>query len=117
MKALTFNDVLKVEDLPVTQVEVKSWGGTVGVRTLRAKERAELERIALDKAGAKDPGKFRRTLLRMSLANPDGTAFLADDAAATALMEKSATAVEFLFEESLRLNAIGQSDVEELEKN
>lgn len=117
MKHLTFADVLAVEDLPVEWVEVPQWGGWIGVRTLRADERAELERQFSKKRPGDDPAAFRRALLKSTLVNQDKSQFLPDEEHARQLMLKSAEAVEMLVEKSLTINGFRQKDVEALEKN
>lgn len=119
MGTLTLDDVLKVEDLPVEDVPMPKWGGSIGARTLRADERAECERIIAKSRqnGSSDPALLRRTLLRFSLVNPDGSAFLKDDAAAKSFMQKNASDVETLVEKVMELAGFRKKDAEELEKN
>lgn len=118
MKALNFNDVLGADDLPIVDVEVPQWGGFVGVRTLRADERAEIEKHFAKKKPSDDPGGFRRLLLKSTLVNPDKTPFIPEgDEYATQFMKKNAEAIETLFEKACELNGFRQKDVEQIEKN
>lgn len=116
-KQLTLTDVLAIDDLPVEWCYIEQWGGSVGVRTLRADERAEIERQFSKKRPGEDPGAFRRVLLLSTLVNADKTPFLPDDECAKAFMKKNAEAVETLVEKALSINGFRAKDVEALEKN
>jgi hypothetical protein len=117
MKALTLEDVLAVEDLPVENVEVAQWGGFIGVRSLRADYKSEIERQFSKKRPGDDPAAFRRALLKATLVNPDKSNFLPTDEAATLFMQKNAEAVEVLVEKAMALNGFREKDVKALEKN
>lgn len=114
MKALTFSEAMKIEDLPLTPIPIPEWNGSVMVRTLRAKEKMELL-LLWEKQ--KDGKTIRIQTLKRTLANPDGSDFLADDLACAAMMEKNNKVVERLFDASLDLNRVDSEKVEELEKN
>lgn len=115
--ALSFAEILAVDDLPCEEIEVPEWKGAVRVRVLRADERSDIERLFIKKKPSDDPGGFRAEILRKTLLDPSGGPLLADDDAARAFMGKSAAAVERLFEAACRLNGFRGEDVEELEGN
>lgn len=117
MGRLKFDAVLQINDLPVHEVEVPQWGGSIGVRTMRADERAGIEKRFSKTKPSDDPGGFRRAILMATLVNEDGSAFLKDEEAAKQLMMKSAEAVEVLFEKACEINGFRQKDVEVVEKN
>jgi hypothetical protein len=117
--ALTREEILGREDLPLEEVPVPEWGGAVWVRTISAAERDAWE--ASTYGDGKGDVRERLANLRARLvclcacsANGDR---LFTDADAGKLGGKSAAAVDRLFDVAQRLNGLGPRDVEELVKN
>lgn len=116
-KALTLNEILALDDLPVQAVEVPQWNGHVLLRTLRADERAELERKFSKRKPSEDPLGFRKALIQATAMTPDGASLVANEEQAAALMAKNSEAVETIFEKALEINGFRKKDITELEKN
>jgi len=115
---LSIEEVLAKEDLPLIEVQIPQWGGSVWVRTMRADERSvmEDEHTASRNGDAVKSGMFRKRLLGRTLANEDGSDWLSPQQL-DQLMTKNAAAVELIVEAALNQNGFGRKDVEELEKN
>lgn len=115
-KDLTFADIVQIEDRAIKQFFVPEWDGNVYIRVMSAKERSEVEDLFTAMKSNQNSGKFRKELLRRTWVNADGTVMFVDDAVAQHLMGKSAIAIERIFEESCRLNAFLEKDVDTLKK-
>jgi hypothetical protein len=117
---LTAEQLLQPDDLPVEEVRVPEWGGSVHVRTLRADERDDLEQkwLAIRDAQGGSLTGFRAFLVAFALANPDGTPLFADPSEVYCTIgQKRASAVDRVFEVASRMNGVSKKDEEELEKN
>lgn len=114
--ALTKEQILGADDLKREEVEVKEWGGVVLVRELRGRERDAFEEGSLDKQRNVKMANMRARLVAMSAIDEEGERlFTAKEA--EQLGEKSATALNRLFEVCCKLSGITESDVDTLEKN
>ena len=114
---LTADDILKAND---RQMEaVKAWGGTVYVRTMTGLERDEWEEAC--SAGKREDGTvdvrgvMARLIVRCACA-ADG-ALLFKPAQADALNQKAAPELMAVYRVALRLNKLGQDDIEEMAGN
>jgi hypothetical protein len=117
MAILTKEQILGADDRRTADVEVPEWGGTVRVRALSGAERDSYE-VAL--AGIRPDGtsrpnlvNVRARLVALSVVDEDGKR-LFTDADAKALGDKSAAAMQRVFETAQRLSALTDDDVEEL---
>lgn len=107
--------IFGVQDLKIEKVAVPEWGGDVCVRMMRGFERDAFE-TALMADDKKNTQNIRARLAVLTVCDETGQR-LFTDADATALGEKSAAALQRIFDAASRLNVISQKDVEELEKN
>ena len=118
-KYLTKDDILKAEDIETREVEVPEWGGIVLVRGLTANERDKLESDTLDQRGKKVTMNLERIRARMvaaSVVDENGKKMFTP-ADVTKLGEKSAVALDRVFEVAQELSGMSAKDVEELTKN
>jgi hypothetical protein len=128
---LSRDEILAAEDLATEDVNVPAWDGTVRVRALTAKERDAFEascmreRPKLDATGkpipgqmeyTRDPANMRAKLVVRTVVDEAGKRLFKDNDAPL-LGEKSASAVDALFDVAARLSGLGESDVGELEGN
>jgi hypothetical protein len=114
---LTIEDILTLEDKEIQRVEIEQWDGFIYIRLLSAKERSEIEDLFTKMQGKNlDSGKFRKELLKRTWVTKSGNPMLTDEAIAQHVMNKSATAIEEIFETSCEINAFRKKDVEELKK-
>lgn len=115
MAGMSIEEILAFEDLERQEVTVSEWGGrTVWVRSLRADERAEIERLFSKRKPSEDPGGFRRELLIRTLVTEDGQPLIGTPEQASRLMTKDARAVESLVNVALRLSGFTKDEAEQL---
>lgn len=121
MAILSREDILTAQDLVTEGVEVPEWGGSVFIRTLTGTERNTWELEAVPNANRGDYQSMellnlREKLLVKVIVDEEGKRLFTDKDI-KALGEKSAAALDRLFEVAQRLNRLSARDVEELEKN
>lgn len=111
--------ILAAEDLRTEEVQVPEWGGSVYVRTLTGKERDAWEATLLDGTGRNRRVKLdniRASLAAATICDAQGKQLFGPEDVA-ALGEKSALALDRVFEVAQRLNGLTGEDVEELVGN
>ena len=114
---LSKEQILAVQDLRQEDVHVPEWGGSVRVRTLSGKERADFERSVLVIRGDKytvNPKLMREKLVAASVIGDDGKRLFSEEDVA-ALSLKSSSAIEKVFRVAQRLSGIGEGDIKEIE--
>lgn len=110
------DDILAVRDGKTEELEVPEWGTKVWIRTLSGRERDALENLIYQGNKKGGAANIRAEFAVRCLSDADGKRLFADPEA-KALGEKSAAALDRIFEAARRLNKFDQRDVEELEKN
>ena len=110
------DDILAVRDGKTEELDIPEWQTKVWIRTLSGRERDALENLIYQ--GNKKGGvpNIRAEFAVRCLCDADGKRLFADPEAKT-LGEKSAAALDRIFEAARRFNKFDQKDVEELEKN
>ena len=119
MTYLSREQILKVDDLQFEDVEVPEWGGVVRVRGLTGTERDAFEESIIDQRGKKTRvvmANLRAKLVAQSIVDEDGRRLFSERDVG-ALGEKSAAALQRVFNAAQRLSGISDEDVEELVKN
>ncbi len=114
--------ILKAGDLKRVPVTIPDWGATVYVKTMTGSERDEFEARWLKAQGGRKAGNaesmrgFRAQVAVSTVVDKDGNQiFEAGDA--EALGEKSAVALQRIFDVAAPLNGLTKSDVDELVGN
>jgi hypothetical protein len=125
---LNRDQILKAEDLDTEWVPVPEWAGEVLVKALTGRERdayensCMAERPVLDATGkpvkgqtqmVRNLGNVRAKLVARSIVDDDGNR-LFGDTDVSALGEKSAAALDRVFEVAARLSRLNDEDIEEL---
>lgn len=125
------DDILKAQDIETEEVEVPEWQGTVLVRALSGRERDAYELSCIQERpllgpdgkpvrgqteSVKNWANARAKLVVRCLVDDDGNRLFADGEAG-ALGEKSAAAIDRLFDVATRLSRLSEADVEELAGN
>jgi hypothetical protein len=115
-KALGRDDILKVQDIEIERVDVPEWGGHVFVKGMTGTERDAFEMVVTKKRG-KDVEVnmvgLRAKLIVTTVCDEDGKRlFTKKDV--EKLGEKSASALQKVFEVAQRLSGLSSQDVEEL---
>lgn len=114
---LTREQIMGADDRNTQDVDVPEWGGTVRLRGMSGLERDEYEAgiIAVGPDGKRrvDLKNMRARLVAYSIVDEDGgRMFQAEDI--EALGDKSAAALERVFDVARKLSGLSSDDVEEL---
>lgn len=116
---LTRDAILGASDIKTEDVHVPEWGGTVRVKGLTAAQRDAFEGSSMTGKGKNTDVNFaniRARLASLCIVDESGaTIFTSGDV--YKLGEKSASALDRVFDVCSRLSGIGEQDIEELSKN
>lgn len=114
---LSREQIIGADDRKTQDVEVPEWGGTVRVRALSGAERDSYEAgiVQLRADGTKQVNlkNLRGRLVSLSCVDEDGNRIFTDEDA-TALGDRSASALERVFDVARKLSGLSEDDVEEL---
>ncbi len=119
MALLDRDAILQAEDLQYEDVYVEEWGGAVRVRTLTGAERDAFEQSIVEQRGKNTKMNLRNIrakLVALTVVDEDGQRLFSDKDARL-LGEKSASALDKIFDVAQRLSGLRDEDVEELAKN
>ncbi|WP_186060997.1 hypothetical protein [Burkholderia gladioli] len=110
---LTRDQILAARDLETEVVHVPEWGGDVRIGVMSGKARE----VLMDSLAEQQPlSRFQALMLASTIVDDAGTPiFSADDV--EQLRGKSTEVLVRLVEVAMRLNKIGQTAVEDAEKN
>lgn len=119
MAILSQDQILNADDAKRELVEVPEWGGSVYVRTLKAKDRDSYESSIIGDDGKFDIKKYANATARLAaLCMCDETGKrIFDDAKIGALGEKSAEALHRVVQAARKMNKLGEDAVEDAVKN
>ncbi len=114
--ALTRDEILDIQDIVIEEVDVTEWGGSVYVKGMTGAERDKFE-VSIVKTRGKQASvnmqNIRAKLAAQSICDKDGKRlFTMKDV--NALGEKSAAALQRVFNVAQRLSGISDDDLEEL---
>lgn len=116
MAFLSRDDILKKDDLKTEVFPVPEWGGEVRLKALTAAERDAFEASTVEIRGGKQKQNLRNLrarLVALCIVDEDGKrVFESGDVAR--LGEKSAQALNRLFEKCNEMNGLSDSDIDEL---
>ena len=116
---LTRDAILQAQDLQYEDVDVPEWGGTVRVRTLTGRERDAFEQSVVEQKGKNTKTNLRNIrakLVALTVIDGEGKRMF-NTSDIELLGEKSANALDRLFDAARRLSGLRDEDVEELAKN
>jgi len=113
---LSRDAILDADDIKTEDVAVPEWGGTVKIKALMGVERDKFEADMVKSNNKYDFANIRAKLVAMSVVDADGNRLFTDQDVA-ALGNKSAGALNRVFEVAQRLSGLTQEDVDELAKN
>lgn len=118
MALLSKNEILTANDLRTVDVSVPEWGGEVRVKTLTGAERDQYEADSVKIKGNRRElvGNLRARLIAMCAVDENGQ-LVFTRADVLKLGQKSAPALERVFEAAANLNGMTDEDVEELAGN
>ena len=120
MAVLDRNAILEAKDLPTETVDVPEWGGQVIVRTLTGEERDQYETSMFEIVGEGSKRtaitkleNIRATLVALTIVDEEGQRmFTRDDI--VALGNKSAAALDRIYEVARTLSGLSEEDMDEL---
>lgn len=118
MALLTKEQIWAADDLTWEDVSVPEWGGDVRVKTLTGAERDqyEAESVKMEGNRRKMTGNLRARLVALTAINEDGTPMFTR-ADVMKLGQKSAAALERVFEVAAKLNGMTEEDMDDLAGN
>lgn len=112
---LSREQILNIDDIKIEEVEVPEWGGSVMVKGMNGKERDAFELSFLE--GSKVSSQnIRAKLVSLTVIDEEKKPIFTV-ADIDALGQKSAKALDRIFEVAQRLSKIGANDIEEMAKN
>lgn len=109
---LSKEDILRINDLRVEVVDVPEWGGQVKIRELTAGQRDKFEQDNMQRIGKSYQVNLidmRARLAALSIIDDNGNRMF-NDSEIRRLSEKSAKALDRIFNACQRLNALGSND-------
>lgn len=113
---LTKDDILKADDIHKELVSVPEWGGDVYVRGMTGAERDKFEAGIVQMRGTErtlNMSNIRAKMASLTICDEQGKR-LFNDADIAKLAEKSANALQRVFQVAQKLSGIGDADVKEL---
>lgn len=117
---LSKSAILEADDLPLDTVKVPEWGGSVVIRGMTGAERDAFEATIF--VGKGDDRELNLHMLRaklaaMSIVDPETHERMFNEREITLLGQKSARALQRVFDAAQELNGMTKDDVEELVGN
>ncbi len=112
--ALSKAAILAADDKKSIEIDVPEWGGSVRLRVMTGSERDKFEADFVD--GKKSVEMVRAKLVAKCLVDEHGERLFAETEIPS-LSDKSASVLDRLFTECMRLNRFSKGDVEELAGN
>lgn len=115
-KILGTEEILNASDITTEEVEVPEWGGSVLVRALTALERDRFEASVIQGSGKNAKVKLenaRAKLASLTVVDENGNRLFGPNDV-TKLSQKSASALNKIFNVAARLSGITEEDMEEI---
>lgn len=117
--ALNKEQILKASDIPIKEVQVPEWGGSVFVKGMTGSERDKFESSVIEMRGNQQKINMvdvRAKLACYTICDESGNRVF-EDSEVKELAKKSASALQRVFDVAQKLSGIGADDVESLLKN
>ena len=116
-KMLSRDDILGAPELPLVEVDIPEWGGTVWVKPMTAAGRDAFEASVADDNGKVDKRNFRAKLVVRCVVDHETGVRLFQDDDAKAIGAKSAMPVDRIFEAAAKASGLTPEDLVGLEGN
>jgi len=119
MTLLNRDNILNAVDMTTEMVEVPEWGGSVMVKGLTGAERDRFESSIVERAGKKtkmNMSNIRARMVALAVVDENGKR-LFRYADVEALGQKSAAALDRIFDVAMSLSGMRDEEVEELIEN
>lgn len=117
MSLLSRDSILSANDRTTKDVEVPEWGGTVRVQSLSGRERDKFESSMIKMRGNKreeNLENLRARLCVLCMVDESGQRMFNDKEDVIKLGNKSAKALQRVFDAAQEINGMTESDVEEM---
>lgn len=108
--------IFAANDRKIEKVNVPEWGGDVYVRVMGGKDKDRFDTTFVSANGKANLANIRARLAVLTVCDANGQ-YLFDEGDAERLGDKSAVALDRIFEVARRLNGIGDSEIEDVAKN
>lgn len=119
--ALNIDQILAVEDLPLKEVKVPQWGGSVFVRAMNGAERDTYEAKLIDVQKLttieEKLAAVRGRLVFLCTVDENGERLFTTEEHYKKLMRKNWRALDLIADEAQKVNALSDDEVEEIAKN
>lgn len=116
-KSLSKEDIEKADDRKIIEVEMPEWGGFVRLRPMSGFDRDRFEGQQQKKDGSVDFTNIRAKIASLTIVDDKGELIFNNPQGVDALGKKSGAALDRIFTAVQKLNAIADTDIEELAKN
>lgn len=119
MKYLSRNEILEASDIVYEDIDVPEWGGVVRIGSFSGADRDAWEMSLMKHPGKSkeiDLQNMRAKLVAKSIVDETGKRIFSDTDVIE-LGKKSANALMMVFDAAVKLNAVSEADIKELEKN
>ena len=116
MAVLKRENILEINDIQIETVSVPEWGGEVCVRGMSGAERDRFETSIVEIHGKRQQvnlSNVRAKLACFCICDEDGQRLFTEKDI-NDLAQKSAAALQHIFEVAQRLSGIGETDIKEL---
>lgn len=116
--SLNKEQILSKKDLPLKEVEIPEWGGSVFVKTMNGQERDSFELSVIDEKhkGKMNLENIRAKLCAVCLCDENGERLFSDKEV-FALSKKSASALSKIFQVAQELNGLSPESVEQIKED
>ena len=112
---LSMTDIIEIDDIEMSSIEVPEWNGIVFVRVLSGANR---DRLLRKLKKATDEGRyFTPELVALCLCDKCGDVMFATDGAVKALSKKSSVVLERIADVAIEINGLNDEAVDKAEKN
>lgn len=119
MTMLTKDQIISANDIITETISIPEWGGDVSIKVMSGTERDAFESSIFEQKGKdiqRNLNNLRAKLVSKCLIDDKGSRLFSDKEIEI-VGKKSAKVLDRLYEVCVRINGIGQKDVEDLTKN
>lgn len=116
MTLLTKEQILSANDRDTKTINVPKWGGDVIISVMSSKAKDAFEASILDGKGNTNLKNVRAKLVAACIVDETGK-LMFSESDIEKLGEKSAVSLDLIYMECLKLNKVGDEEIEELAKN
>ena len=109
--------IISADDISKKQIEIPEWECSIEIRTMTAKQRADILNEVTDDSGKLDHSKLGPFMIIASCFDPETGELIFTKDDVEMIMSKASGPVEKLMSEAMTLSGFGKDAVKEAEKN